>query len=37
MDKFYETTKGLQWYARVIGTIKLDNFIQEFDNWCDMQ
>jgi hypothetical protein len=23
-------------YSKVIGTIELDDFIQEFDNWCDM-
>ncbi len=37
MDDMYGATKGLYWYSKVIGTIKLDDFIQKFDSWCDMQ
>lgn len=36
MEDMYGTTKGPHWYLGAIGTIKLDDFIQEFDNWCDM-
>ncbi len=29
--------KGPRRYSGAIGTIKLEDFIQEFDSWCDMQ
>jgi hypothetical protein len=28
--------KRICWYLKVISTIKLNDFIQEFDTWCDM-
>ncbi len=37
MEEIYGTTKGPRQYSRVVGTIELDDFIQEIDNWCDMQ
>jgi hypothetical protein len=37
MDDMYGTTKGPHWYLGAINIIKLDNFIQEFDNWSDME
>jgi hypothetical protein len=37
MEKMYGTFKRLCQYLGVVGTIKLDDFIQEFDSWCDMQ
>jgi hypothetical protein len=33
----YGTTKRPCQYSGAIGTIKLDDFIQEFDSWCDIQ
>jgi hypothetical protein len=36
MEDMYGTSKGCRWYSRTISTIKLDDFIQEFDTWCDM-
>jgi len=33
----YGATKGPRQYSGAVGTIELDDFIQEFDNWCDMQ
>jgi hypothetical protein len=32
MEKMYEATKGLCQYLGAIGTIELNDFIQEFDN-----
>ncbi len=29
--------KGPRRYSGAVGTIKLEDFIQEFDSWCDMQ
>ncbi len=29
--------KGPRRYSSAVGTIKLEDFIQEFDYWCDMQ
>ncbi len=29
--------KGPQRYLGAVGTIELEDFIQEFDSWCDMQ
>jgi hypothetical protein len=31
------TTKNPHQYSGLIGTIELNDFIQEFDDWCDMQ
>jgi hypothetical protein len=28
--------KGPQCYSSAMGTIELEDFIQEFDSWCDM-
>ena len=33
----YGVTKGPRRYSGAVGTIDLDDFIQEFDTWCDMQ
>ncbi|OAE21045.1 hypothetical protein AXG93_606s1310 [Marchantia polymorpha subsp. ruderalis] len=37
MDGIYMAMKGLRRYYGAVGTIELDDFIQEFDTWCDMQ
>jgi len=37
MEKMYGATKRPRQYLRVVGTIELNDFIQEFDSWCDMQ
>ncbi len=37
MEDMYGTSKEPRWFFKVVGTIKLDDFIQEFDTWCDMQ
>jgi len=37
MEEMYGTTKGPCQYSRAVGTIEVDDFIQEFNNWCDMQ
>jgi hypothetical protein len=37
MDDMYGATKRPYQYLKVVGTIELDDFIQEFDNWCDTQ
>jgi hypothetical protein len=37
MEKMYGATKGPRRYSRVFGAIELDDFIQEFDSWCDIQ
>jgi len=29
--------KGPRRYSGAVGTIELEDFIQEFDSWCDMQ
>ncbi len=29
--------KGPRRYSSAVGTIELEDFIQEFDSWCDMQ
>jgi hypothetical protein len=36
MEEMYGATKALRQYSRVAGTMELDDFIQEFNNWCDM-
>jgi hypothetical protein len=37
MENMYGNTKGSRLYLKAIATIELDDFIQEFDNWRDMQ
>jgi hypothetical protein len=37
MEEMYGVTKGLHQYLGVVGTTELNDFIQEFDSWCDMQ
>jgi hypothetical protein len=37
MDRGFRTMKGPQRYLGVVGTIELEDLIQEFDSWCDMQ
>jgi hypothetical protein len=36
MEEMYGATKGPCQYLGAVGTIELHDFIQEFDNWCDM-
>ncbi len=35
MEDIYDTYKRLCWSLEVVGTIKLDDFIQKFNTWCD--
>ncbi len=37
MDEGFGAMKGPQRYLGVVGTIELEDFIQKFDSWCDMQ
>ncbi len=37
MDRSSRAMKGPQRYSSALGTIKLEDFIQEFNSWCDMQ
>jgi len=37
MEDIYGTFKGPCQYLGMISTIELDDFIWEFDTWCDMQ
>jgi hypothetical protein len=37
MDRGSRAMKGLRRYSRAVGTIELEDFIQEFDSYCDMQ
>jgi hypothetical protein len=37
MENMRGTSKGPHQFSRAVGTIKLNDFIQEFDTWCDMQ
>jgi hypothetical protein len=37
MDGGSGAMKGPRRYSGVVGTIELEEFIQEFDSWCDMQ
>jgi hypothetical protein len=37
MDGGFGAMKGLRRYSGVVGTIELEDFIQEFDSWCDMK
>jgi hypothetical protein len=36
MDGGSRTMKGPRHYSSAVGTIELEDFIQEFDSWCDM-
>jgi hypothetical protein len=36
MDEGSGSMKGPRRYSGVAGTIKLEDFIHEFDSWCDM-
>jgi hypothetical protein len=37
MEDMYGTSKGPYQFSRVVGTIQLDDFTEEFDTWCNMQ
>jgi hypothetical protein len=37
MDGGSGAMKGPQRYSGEVGTIELEDFIQKFDSWCDMQ
>jgi hypothetical protein len=37
MDDIYGTIKRPHQYSTTINTIELNDFIQEFGSWCDMQ
>ncbi len=37
MDGGSGAMKGLRCYLGAVGIIELEDFIQEFDSWCDMQ
>lgn len=37
IDAMYRGMKGPRHYSSVMNIIELDDFIQEFDTWCDMQ
>jgi len=37
IDGGFGAMKGLRCYPGAVGTIELENFIQEFDSWCDIQ
>jgi len=37
IEDMYDTSKGPRQYLGVVNTIELDDFIWEFDTWCDMQ
>jgi hypothetical protein len=36
MENTYGTSKGPCQYSRAMGTVKLDDFIREFETCCDM-
>ncbi len=36
MDGGSGAMKGPRLYSGAVGTIELEDFIQEFDSWCDM-
>ncbi len=36
MEDVYGVSKKLYWYLGAINTIELDDFIWEFNTWCDM-
>ncbi len=37
MDEGSRAMKGSRRYSGAMGTIELEDFIQEFDSWCDMK
>jgi hypothetical protein len=37
MDGGSGAMKGPRHYSGAVGTIELEDFIQEFDSWCEMQ
>jgi hypothetical protein len=37
MDGGFGAMKGLWRYSSVVGTIELEDFIHEFNSWCEMQ
>ncbi len=37
VDGGFRAMKGPQRYSGVVGTTELEDFIQEFDSWCDIQ
>ncbi len=37
MEQLYGASKGPRQFFGVVGIIELDDFIQDFDMWCDMQ
>ncbi|CAM6082310.1 unnamed protein product [Calypogeia fissa] len=37
MEESHGSGRGPRHYSGAVGTIELDDFIQEFDTWCDMQ
>jgi hypothetical protein len=36
LDRGFGTMKGPRCYSGAMGTIELEDFIQEFDSWCNM-
>ncbi len=34
LKDMYGASKGSRQFSKVVGTIKLDDFIQEFNTWC---
>jgi hypothetical protein len=37
MDRCFRAMKDPRHYSGAVGTIELEDFMQEFDSWCDMQ
>jgi hypothetical protein len=37
MDETYGATRGPRWFFGRIGTIEMDDFMQEFECWCNQQ
>jgi hypothetical protein len=37
MEDMYGASKGPRRFSKVVNTIKMDDFIREFNTWCDMQ
>ena len=37
MDEMYGASRVSRRYSGAVGTLDLDDFIQEFDSWCDLQ
>jgi len=36
MEDMFKATKGPQQYLKAFSMIKLNDFMQHFDIWCDM-